>query len=75
MASFRIVGNKEYSKRQPLANYAYTGSKKIQNEVNVMSYYLKNRKAADEFKMPPYKLESGNNFDLTFLNNCFYYYS
>lgn len=57
LASVRIVGNKGYPKRNAFANY--NKNDKVQNDVNLLSFYLKNRKAADEYKQPAYVLQSG----------------
>ena len=56
LASIRIVGNKAYSRRTPVVG---VGSGKIQNDVNLLSYYSKNRKAANQNVSIPFKLASG----------------
>lgn len=43
MASFRIVGDTAYAKRRPTTMY---DDDKVRNDVNLLSYYLKNRRAA-----------------------------
>lgn len=55
LASVRIVGNKAYNTRR--ATTAFDDDK-VRNDVNLLSYYLKNRKAAAEKKEPPVVLES-----------------
>jgi len=55
LASVRIVGNKGYNTRRPTAYY---DDDKVRNDVNLLSYYLKNRKAAAEKKEPAVVLES-----------------
>ncbi|XP_055324084.1 uncharacterized protein CG45076-like isoform X3 [Sitodiplosis mosellana] len=55
LASVRIVGNKAYNTRR--ATTAFDDDK-VRNDVNLLSYYLKNRKAAAENKEPPVVLES-----------------
>lgn len=55
LASVRIVGNRAYNKRMPTSYY---DDDKVRNDVNLLSYYLKNRKAAAENKEPAVVLES-----------------
>lgn len=55
LASVRIVGNRAYHTRTPTSYY---DDDKVRNDVNLMSYYLKNRKAAAENKEPAVVLES-----------------
>ncbi|XP_031620975.1 uncharacterized protein CG45076-like isoform X3 [Contarinia nasturtii] len=50
LASVRIVGNKAYNTRR--ATTAYDDDK-VRNDVNLLSYYLKNRKAAAENQETP----------------------
>lgn len=56
LASVRIVGNKGYPRRSQSVNRGG----KIQNDVNLLSYYLKNRKAAAQHETAPLVLASGN---------------
>lgn len=56
MASVRIVGNKGYPRRSQAV--AARSSGKVQNDVNLLSYYLKNRRAAAANETP-IKLASG----------------
>lgn len=55
LASVRIVGNKGYPRR---GQSLFKGGK-VQNDVNLLSYYLKNRKAAAENESAPLNLASG----------------
>lgn len=55
LASVRIVGNKGYPRR---SQSLFKGGK-VQNDVNLLSYYLKNRKAAAENESAPLNLASG----------------
>lgn len=55
LASVRIVGNKCYNTRRATSVY---DDDKVRNDVNLLSYYLKNRKAAAENKEPAVALES-----------------
>lgn len=55
LASVRIVGNKGYPRRSQSVNRGG----KIQNDVNLLSYYLKNRKAAAQHQAAPLVLASG----------------
>lgn len=55
LASVRIVGNKGYPRR---GQSLFKGGK-VQNDVNLLSYYLKNRKAAAENETAPLNLASG----------------
>lgn len=55
LASVRIVGNKAYNTRR--ATTAFDDDK-VRNDVNLLSFYLKNRKAAAENKEPAVVLES-----------------
>lgn len=55
LASTRIVGNKGYPRR---GQSLFKGGK-VQNDVNLLSYYLKNRKAAAANESAPLNLASG----------------
>lgn len=55
LASVRIVGNRPYNTRRATSYY---DDDKVRNDVNLLSYYLKNRKAAAENQEAPVKLES-----------------
>lgn len=55
LASVRIVGNKAYNTRRATTCF---DDDKVRNDVNLLSYYLKNRKAAAEHKEPVVVLES-----------------
>lgn len=59
MASVRIVGNRAYNQRRATTHF---DDDKVRNDVNLLSYYLKNRKAAAEKKETPVVLESGRHF-------------
>lgn len=59
MASVRIVGNRGYNTRRATTHF---DDDKVRNDVNLLSYYLKNRKAAAEKKETPVQLESGKMF-------------
>lgn len=50
LASVRIVANKAYNTRR--ATTAFDDDK-VRNDVNLLSYYLKNRKAAAEKQEAP----------------------
>lgn len=56
LASVRIVGNKAYNTRRATSYY---DDDKVRNDVNLLSYYLKNRKAAESHEEPKVRLESG----------------
>lgn len=56
LASVRIVGNKAYNTRRATSYY---DDDKVRNDVNLLSYYLKNRKAAESKEEPKVRLESG----------------
>jgi len=55
LASVRIVGNKAYNTRRATTHF---DDDKVRNDVNLLSYYLKNRKAAGEKREAPIVLES-----------------
>jgi len=55
LASVRIVGNKAYNTRRATSYY---DDDKIRNDVQLLSFYLKNRKAAAENKEPVVVLDS-----------------
>lgn len=55
LASVRIVGNKAYNTRRATTCF---DDDKVRNDVNLLSFYLKNRKAAAEKKEPAVVLES-----------------
>lgn len=61
LASVRIVGNKGYPRRSARGEYVPRGGK-VQNDVNLMSYYLKTRRAAAANETP-FKLASGMSWD------------
>jgi len=50
-----IVGNKAYDRRRATSHF---DDDKVRNDVNLLSYYLKNRKAAAEKQEPKVVLES-----------------
>lgn len=56
LASVRIVGNKAYNTRRATSYY---DDDKVRNDVNLLSYYSKNRKAAESKEEPKVRLESG----------------
>lgn len=55
LAAVRICGNKAYNTRRATTPY---DDDKVRNDVNLLSYYLKNRKAAAENKEPAVVLAS-----------------
>lgn len=59
LASVRIVGGRAYNTRRATTQF---DDDKVRNDVNLLSYYLKNRKAAAERKEAPVVLESGIDF-------------
>lgn len=65
MACVRIVGNRPYNVRRSTTSCLLEDDK-IRNDVNLLSYYLKNRKAAEKRDEPKVVLDSGrlNRFSL-----------
>lgn len=59
MASVRICGNKGYPVRKPAYTDDIYDPAKVHNEVQYLSYYLKNRRAAAENENRAPKLDSG----------------
>lgn len=55
LAAVRICGNKSYNSRRATTPY---DDDKVRNDVNLLSFYLKNRKAAAENKEPAVVLAS-----------------
>lgn len=59
LASVRICGNKGYPVRKPAYTDDIYDPAKVHNEVQYLSYYLKNRRAAAENENRAPKLDSG----------------
>uniref|UniRef100_A0A336MPG3 CSON004774 protein n=1 Tax=Culicoides sonorensis TaxID=179676 RepID=A0A336MPG3_CULSO len=79
LASVRICGNKGYPVRKPAYTDDIYDPAKVHNEVQYLSYYLKNRRAAAENENRAPKLESGQDKVLFIFHNIhfilFYYIS
>lgn len=60
LAAVRICGNKAYNTRRATTPF---DDDKVRNDVNLLSFYLKNRQAAAEHKEPAVILESCRYYD------------
>lgn len=71
MASVRICGNKGYPVRKPAYTDDIYDPAKVHNEVQYLSYYLKNRRAAAENENRAPKLDSGMKYKKKNVLICF----